>query len=212
MALRLAARRRVRRFMPALAAASAAFLSFQFFEDVYAALEESATSFAVNETARPDARAQSTLAGWGTKLIRTSVGVGRAQHDSPGEEDAGARLVTLRANRFGHFNVTALIEGKEVELMTDTGATYVALTYETAAKLGYRAKDLRFSSESETANGIARVAPIVLREVRVGAIVVHDVQAVVAEPGKMSQNLLGMSFINRLSRFEVSGHKLTLTQ
>jgi len=38
------------------------------------------------------------------------------------------------------------------------------------------------------------------------------VEAVVTGPGRLRQNLLGMSFINRLSRFEMSGRRLTLTQ
>jgi len=46
--------------------------------------------------------------------------------------------------------------------MTDTGATYVALSYETAQKLGLVQQSLRFNGRSTTANGIARVASIVL--------------------------------------------------
>ena len=55
--------------------------------------------------------------------------------------------------------------------MTDTGATYVALNYETAIALGYTSKDLRYTGRSSTANGVARVAPVKLDYVRIGGIV-----------------------------------------
>jgi aspartyl protease family protein len=127
------------------------------------------------------------------------------------QEPATSRKVVLSANDYGHFHALAQIKGQQVEFMTDTGATYVALSYETAQKLGL-AQNLRFNGRSTTANGVARVASIVLDAIRVGDITVKDVQAVIAEPGRMSQNLLGMSFIKQLSGFELNGARLTLIE
>jgi aspartyl protease family protein len=127
------------------------------------------------------------------------------------QDPAPSRKVVLSANDYGHFHALAQIKGQQVEFMTDTGATYVALSYETAQKLGL-AQNLRFNGRSTTANGVARVASIVLDAIRVGDITVKDVQAVIAEPGRMSQNLLGMSFIKQLSGFELNGARLTLTE
>lgn len=129
-----------------------------------------------------------------------------------GQKPQTPKSVLLQANQFGHFHAEAAISGHRVEFLTDTGATYVALNYETAARLGFGPHNLKFSGRSSTANGIARVAPVTLPTVRIGGIVIRNVAAVVAEPGKMSQNLLGMSFINRLSRFELQGQQLTLIQ
>ena len=95
--------------------------------------------------------------------------------------------------------------------MTDTGATYVALSYESAQKLGLT-QNLRFTGRSTTANGVARVASIENDELRIGEISVKGVQAVVAEPGRMTQNLLGMSFIRQLSGFELNGGTLTMRE
>jgi aspartyl protease family protein len=39
---------------------------------------------------------------------------------------------------------------------------------------------------------------------------VSDVDALVTEPGALGVNLLGMSFLRRLARFEVSGGTLLL--
>jgi aspartyl protease family protein len=127
-------------------------------------------------------------------------------------EQIAARKVTLSANEYGHFHAVAQIKGQDVEFMTDTGATYVALSYETAQKLGLAPQNLRFNGRSTTANGVARVASVVLDVVRIGDIAVKNVQAVVAEPGRMSQNLLGMSFIKELSGFELNGATLTMKE
>jgi aspartyl protease family protein len=130
----------------------------------------------------------------------------------PGQAGASPRKVILSANAYGHFNTQAEINGQEVEFMTDTGATYVALSYEAALKLGLATANLRFTGRSTTANGVARVASVILDSVRIGEITVRNVQAVIAEPGRMSQNLLGMSFIGRLSGFELAGSKLVMTE
>ena len=63
-----------------------------------------------------------------------------------------------------------------------------------------------------TANGIAKVAPVVLSRVRVGSITVRNVQAAVAEEGALDVNLLGMSFLGRLKSFNMRGNELILIQ
>ena len=151
------------------------------------------------------------LARFNTKVLTASAAPLRGTI-SASQEPTGARRVVLSANDYGHFHAVAQIKGQQVEFMTDTGATYVALSYETAQKLGLAPQNLRFNGRSTTANGVARVASIVLDTVRIGDITVKDVQAVIAEPGRMTQNLLGMSFIRQLSGFELSGARLTMIE
>ena len=151
------------------------------------------------------------LARFNTKVLTASAAPLRGTI-SASQEPTGARKVVLSANDDGHFHAVAQIQGQQVEFMTDTGATYVALSYETAQKLGLAPQNLRFNGRSTTANGVARVASIVLDTVRIGDITVKDVQAVIAEPGRMTQNLLGMSFIRQLSGFELSGARLTMIE
>ena len=64
----------------------------------------------------------------------------------------------------------------------------------------------------QTANGVARVAPVTLDRVRVDDITLRDVPAAVADKGALPVNLLGMSFLSRLTRFEIEGHQLVLVQ
>ena len=122
------------------------------------------------------------------------------------------RSMRLRADRSGHFAVSAHINGRPVSLMADTGATLVALTYESARSIGFTDSDLEYNAFTNTANGKGRVAVVSLDRVRVGDIMVRNVRAMVLEPGKLHVNLLGMSFIGRLSSFEMRGNELILNQ
>lgn len=205
-----------------LAVAGAAIGSFFFFEDAYRALQTTwpklqasmapgpkSIDFATDTTQSvpADDKIEDEIARL-PELRPTVTGLTELlEKVSPPE-----RRVTLGANDYGHFIVEAEINGVKVDLLADTGATYVALNYETAIRLGFRPQSLKFTSRSSTANGIASVAPVDLDYLRVGSIVVHDVKAVIAEPGKMTQNLLGMSFINRLSGFQLSGGRLVMMQ
>jgi clan AA aspartic protease (TIGR02281 family) len=204
-----------------LAFAGAGAVSFYYFEDVYRALAQSwpklqasVASDAGFETGRAETAAPASASGASDAVhsipeLRSSL----TGLDAIVEQiSRSGRKVTLAANDYGHFIVQAEINRAKVELLTDTGATYVALNYETALQLGFDESNLRFTSRSSTANGIARVAPVTLGYVRIGSIVLHDVKAVIAEPGKMSQNLLGMSFINRLAGFQLSRGRLNMEQ
>lgn len=132
-----------------------------------------------------------------------------SEDDTPSQENVGDGRVVLQAGRSGHFEVGAYINDSSINLLADTGATYVVLTYADATTLGIT-HDLNFSGRARTANGVSKVAPIMLESVEVGDIMVKNVQAVVAEEGKMRKSLLGMSFIGRLERFEMSGRQLVL--
>lgn len=119
-------------------------------------------------------------------------------------------IVALSADRGGHFEVSALINGKHVNLMADTGASLVALSYAEAKRLGLNPEKLPFNGISMTANGQAKIKITKLDTVKVGGILLRDVKVAIAEPGKLSTNLLGMSFIGRLSKFELKGRQLVL--
>ncbi len=127
------------------------------------------------------------------------------------EEETTDGRVTLQAGRSGHFEVMAFINDNSVNLLADTGATYVVLTWEDAENLDLTDR-LKFSAKARTANGVSRVAPITLESIEVGDITVKNVKAFVAQEGKLSSSLLGMSFIGRLSSFKMSGRELILEQ
>src|SRR6185369_16801133 len=129
----------------------------------------------------------------------------------PSDADGGApRSVTVHAANNGHFHVDAVANGRRIPFVVDTGATVVSLTRQDAERIGLDVTRLAYTQRFQTANGIARAAPVTLREVSVGPIALYDVQAVVNE-GKSGQSLLGMSFLSRLDGYSVSGDSLTMT-
>jgi len=120
--------------------------------------------------------------------------------------------VRLKGDGRGHFVFEGAVNGRPITFMADTGATIVALRFEDARRAGLSPHSLRFDAHVQTANGIARVAPVTLDRVRVGTITVRNVRAAVAEKGALATNLLGMTFLGRLESFQVRDGELVLTQ
>ena len=124
--------------------------------------------------------------------------------------EAAPRTVTIHAAQNGHFHVNAMADGTGIQLVVDTGATWVSLSRRDAAHIGIDLNRLSFSKGVKTADGVARAAPITLRELRVGSIAFRDVQALVID-GRSELSLLGFSFLGRLQGYAVNGSTLTLT-
>lgn len=118
--------------------------------------------------------------------------------------------VELRASDSGHYHAQAEVNGREIEVLVDTGATLVALTYEDAERAGIYLKRSDFTHTVGTANGVARVAPVMLDRVSIGDITVRNVQGVVSEEGRLQTSLLGMSFLSRLDRVDMRSGTLVL--
>ncbi|MDP4025115.1 TIGR02281 family clan AA aspartic protease [Methylobacterium sp. NEAU 140] len=121
----------------------------------------------------------------------------------------GTVTVTRRAD--GTFRVDAEMNGRTQAFTFDTGASSVVLTAENAAALGLRPAASDFTARVSTANGIAFAAPVQLDALSVGTITERRVNAMVAKPGALSGNLLGQSFLSRLSGYEVRGDRLILS-
>jgi aspartyl protease family protein len=144
--------------------------------------------------------------------LPTPDGVAVRQDDA-GNMQATAHfgsVVEIEAGHNGHFNTEAEVNGRRIEVMVDTGATLVALTYEDAERAGLYLNQGDFNRAVSTANGVARYAPVKLDRISIGDITVRDVPAAVAEPGRLKTSLLGMSFLSRLSRFDMRSGLLVL--
>ena len=120
-----------------------------------------------------------------------------------------ANTLVYHANQQGHVVIDADVNGSTVRFMLDTGATVVALTARDAAAVGIARYQLDFSRQVETANGVTRVAPVRLREIRLGQLSVDDVPAVVID--NLEVSLLGQTFLQRLQSYEMRDGALTIT-
>ena len=122
------------------------------------------------------------------------------------------RSVVVPRDDRGHFEVDARVNGRRIGFMVDTGASVIALTARDAARLGIHPAQNAFVAEVKTANGTVRGAPTRLDVVEVGKLELRDVAALVLPDQALSDNLLGLSFLSRLRRFEYSDGKLVLEQ
>ena len=111
----------------------------------------------------------------------------------------------------GHYYLTLMVNGKPVEFLVDTGASEIVLTQADARRAGVAMTDLSFTGRAMTANGPVRTARITLTDVQIGPIGDRDVSAWVNE-GEMEKSLLGMAYLQRFRRIEISGRTLVLTR
>jgi aspartyl protease family protein len=109
-----------------------------------------------------------------------------------------------------HFLIRANVNGVEASFIFDTGASAVSLTQSTAARAGVDTSKLVYSKVISTANGHAMVAPVTIDRLAIGDLVERNIPAMVARPGTLDTNLLGMTFLNRLKSFEVQSDRLIL--
>lgn len=117
--------------------------------------------------------------------------------------------VELRSSVDGHFQADAEINGVDVRLLVDTGATTMALAPDDAERIGFDLDSLSYDRPVNTANGRAYVAVVRLDSVEIGPIRMSDIGATVHREG-LNQSLLGMNVLDRLSGFERRGDRLFL--
>ncbi len=137
---------------------------------------------------------------------RTAKGAGKASRKA---SRPASRALTVRASAGGHFMIEADVDGADIRFMVDTGATEVVLTPEDAARIGFDLRERNFTRLFNTAGGVIRAAPVTLRRLRIGQLVLRDVEAWVNE-APLFVSLLGMSFLKRLDGYEVQDGKLIL--
>jgi len=123
---------------------------------------------------------------------------------------ASVRAVDIPRKNGGEFAVRAKINNVQAPMLVDTGATSVVLTYETAKAIGLPLELLEYDVELETASGRTRAARLTLDRLAVGTVVERSVPALVVQRGQAKNNLLGLSFLDRLESWEVRNDRMTI--
>jgi aspartyl protease family protein len=140
---------------------------------------------------------QTLLLGQGTSLGGGSIAPSSGQ-------------VTLMVGAGGHFWANGAINGASVRFMVDTGATAVAMSSETAKRIGIKyAAGTRVGVR--TASASTTGFRVILDTVRVGDITLSGVEALVLEGRYPEETLLGMTFLNR-TQMKRDGDTLTLVR
>jgi aspartyl protease family protein len=128
------------------------------------------------------------------------------------ENPLAGRIARIARDRQGHYVTQAKLNGRAVDVLVDTGATLVAINETTARRLGIRLQAEDFRYRVRTANGTTEAAQAMIGEIAIGRIVIRDVPALVSRDKALSTTLLGMSFLNKLKKFEFESGALVLTQ
>jgi aspartyl protease family protein len=123
-----------------------------------------------------------------------------------------SRSLTVEGDRRGHFRVEARVDGRYLDFIVDTGASLVVLRESDAARVGIRPMPRDYTASVSTANGKIKAARATLDRIELGGITVYDVAALVLPDEALTQNLLGVSFLSRLRRYEVADGRLVLEQ
>jgi aspartyl protease family protein len=118
--------------------------------------------------------------------------------------------VTITRSRSGSFIVAGRINGRDSRFLFDTGASTVVLTDATARAIGIDTSTLNYDVPVSTANGRTTAARTRIDRIDIGSITQERITAMVARPGALSENLLGMSFLERLQSYEVRDERLIL--
>ena len=138
-----------------------------------------------------------------------------ARPPSVAQADAPGGKITLLSDGRGHYVANAFINGVPVAMLVDTGATMIALSADDAAKVGLKASGDRGQALVSTANGMTTVRRVVLDRIQIGPVDMRNLDAVVmgrggSPMGGSGPSLLGMNFLSRLSKYEVSGGAMVL--
>lgn len=125
--------------------------------------------------------------------------------------NGGERAARVPRSADSHFWAETEINGARVRTLVDTGATLVALTRADARRAGLALDQLVYDHPIETAGGVVQAARVRLDRVVVGGIALERVDGIVAPEG-LGYSLLGMSFLGRLTKLEVTRDALVLRE
>lgn len=121
-------------------------------------------------------------------------------------------VALLKADGRGHYIGSFRMNGKPVEGLVDTGASLVAINETTARRLGISIAGLDFKYAISTANGRTDAARVTLQRIEIGTVRVEKVEAFVLRDKALSNTLIGMSFLKRLSAYAAEGDTMRLTR
>jgi aspartyl protease family protein len=125
---------------------------------------------------------------------------------------AGLRSLNIPRDPRGHFQTDGRIDGQRITFMVDTGASVVALNESSAARFGLRPTPGQYTANVSTANGNVKAARTRIEMLDVGGLIVRDGDARVLSDEALSENLLGLSFLSKLKRFEYANGQMVLEQ
>lgn len=145
-------------------------------------------------------------------LLATLAGNGETAGNETAAAAQSLKSVRIRRDGEGRFIARGDLNGAQATFLIDTGATAIVLRQSDAERAGIDTSGLAYSVPVKTANGETNTAAVRLRSLTVGSIRMEGLEALVASPGSLNENLLGMTFLRRLRSYDLSGDFITLRE
>ena len=144
-----------------------------------------------------------TIAGGAT------LGVFWPLHKSNAPTISSAAIeVTLKRNSDRHFYADAVVNGRSVHFLVDTGSSEIALTEDDARKIGIEVDPSKYELIGQGASGIVRGQYVELGEIQLGAIRESNAKAVVVQGADVS--LLGQPFLENIDEIVIRKGEMLL--
>jgi len=118
--------------------------------------------------------------------------------------------VSINRSWDGQYRVIAQVNGRDVGLLVDTGASLVLLRHDDALRLGIPLDQLDYSTPMTTVNGKSFVARYNLSDLTIGDVTIQNVRAAIAQKGELHSSLLGMSFLEKLEETVIQKNRMIL--
>lgn len=159
-------------------------------------------SMATRQTGNAVAAADHSNDNWTTQPRTHGGGTAASTRSSSGE-------VRLGRAEDSHFYADADVNGTNIRMMVDSGASIIALTRRDAEAIGIDVDRLPVAGTAKTAGGDVPMRVVMLDSVEVDGIEVRRVEAAVVD-ADMGVSLLGQSYLSKLDAVNVEGDTMTL--
>lgn len=116
--------------------------------------------------------------------------------------------VQLQRNENGHFYADVDINGAQVHMLVDTGATGIALSRDDARKAGIATSIGMNDVVGQGADGSVHGEYVTVDRMSLGGKTVEHINAIVLNSG--DQSLLGQAFLAQFASVEIHGDRMTL--
>ena len=127
---------------------------------------------------------------------------------SPEKPRVSSQDVRVDLGEDGHFRIEAMVNGRAVNFLIDTGATNSMMSRSIASAAGVEISDMGFGVIVETANGMTTMRRARAQTISIGPIKRDDQPLWISEEQEL--NVLGMSFLTSLSSWRVEGKTMIL--
>jgi aspartyl protease family protein len=115
----------------------------------------------------------------------------------------------VRRDPDGLFYVHALVNGKPVRFLVDTGASVVVLTAADARAVGAEVEDEKFGHRVSTVGGSTPMAWTTIQSLELAGHEVRDLRAAVVKDG-LGVSLLGQNMLTELNSLIISEDSLSM--